>query len=385
MHAAARRPRRDRHQDRAARRRRRHAGLGPAVPQGRAGERHLRSGVLPRLQPRQALGRGRLHHAGRTTHRARARARRRRAGRELQGRRPREVRARLRVDRGRRAAARLLLDHRLRPRRSLRRSRRLRLHRPGHVRLHERDRRGRRAPRRRTAEGGHRDHRPDDRHVRDRRDPGGARAPRPQRRGPARRLLPDGFGGRDDVGDEPELPRVRPRARPARQRAPEHRALRGLRLRRRPPHPRRRQRLAVREVLRGGGPRGVVGRSALRAQRRPGPASRRPRADGRGGDGDAHAARLARRARGGRRARRPDPHARPGVRGSARRRARPRARARPSARGDGPAGRLRDQDVRDAARVANARRRCSAPTRATCCASGWATTRARSSGCAPRA
>ena len=74
------------------------------------------------------------------------------------------------------------VDHRLRPGRAVRRSRRLRLHHPGHVRLHERDRRARRSARRRPAEGRRRDHRPDDRHVRDRRDPGGARAPRAHRR-----------------------------------------------------------------------------------------------------------------------------------------------------------------------------------------------------------
>ena len=80
------------------------------------------------------------------------------------------------------SAPRLLLDHRIRPERPVRRPRRLRLHHPGHERLHERHRRARRPARRRPAEGGHRDHRPDDRHVRDRRDPGGARASRPHRR-----------------------------------------------------------------------------------------------------------------------------------------------------------------------------------------------------------
>ncbi len=48
----------------------------------------------------------------------------------------------------------------------VRRSRRLRLHHPGHERIHERHRRTRRSARRRPAEGGRRDHRPDDRHVR---------------------------------------------------------------------------------------------------------------------------------------------------------------------------------------------------------------------------
>ena len=48
--------------------------------------------------------------------------------------------------------------------------------------LHERHRRARRPAGRRPAEGGRRDHRPHDRHVRDGRDPGGARASRPHRR-----------------------------------------------------------------------------------------------------------------------------------------------------------------------------------------------------------
>ena len=65
MHAAPRRSRRHRHQDRAARQRRRHARVGPAVPQGRARARHDRGRVLPRVQSRQAVGRRRLHDARR--------------------------------------------------------------------------------------------------------------------------------------------------------------------------------------------------------------------------------------------------------------------------------------------------------------------------------
>ncbi len=77
------------------------------------------------------------------------------------------------------SAPRLLLDHRLRPGRPVRRPRRLRLHRPGHGRLHERHRRARRPAGRRPAEGRHRHLRPHDRHVRVDGDPRRARAPRP--------------------------------------------------------------------------------------------------------------------------------------------------------------------------------------------------------------
>ena len=51
-----------------------------------------------------------------------------------------------------------------------------------------------------------------------------------------------------------QLPRHRDATRTGRQCAPEHRALRGLRVRRRPRDPRGRQRRPVREILRGGGP-----------------------------------------------------------------------------------------------------------------------------------
>ena len=98
--------------------------------------------------------------------------------REFQGRRAGPLRPRLRCVVRDQSAAGLLLDHRIRPDRPVRRSRGLRFHHPGHRRLHERHRRARRSAGRRSAEGGHRRRRPDDRHVRDDGDPGGDRASR---------------------------------------------------------------------------------------------------------------------------------------------------------------------------------------------------------------
>ena len=97
VHADPRGPRRDRHQDRAARRRRRHARVGAAVPQGRVRPRHERE---PRTTCRAIAASSRSPSISRSpTGRrivARSRAAGRRARRELQGRRAREVRTRLR-------------------------------------------------------------------------------------------------------------------------------------------------------------------------------------------------------------------------------------------------------------------------------------------------
>ena len=109
------------------------------------------------------------------------------AGRELQGRRPRQIRPRLRERGCGESAPRLCVDHRLRTGRPLRRARRLRLHHPGHERIHERHRRARRPAGRRPAEGGCGDHRPHDRHVRRGGDPGRAPASRPHGRRPTAR------------------------------------------------------------------------------------------------------------------------------------------------------------------------------------------------------
>ena len=95
--------------------------------------------------------------------------------------------------------------------------------------------------------------RPDDRHVRAVGDPGRARASRPHaaRASTSTLALLDSTVAMMAVMNMNYLVSGKPPGR-RRQRAPQHRALPGLRLRRRPPDPRRRQRRPVREVLRGG-------------------------------------------------------------------------------------------------------------------------------------
>ena len=88
-------------------------------------------------QSQQAVDHGGLHAVGRPAHRARAGRHLRRRDRELQARRPERLRPRLRKPVGQQSAAGLLLDHRLRPDRSLRSAARLRLPDPGHGRAHE--------------------------------------------------------------------------------------------------------------------------------------------------------------------------------------------------------------------------------------------------------
>ena len=250
VHAAPRRPRRDRHQDRTARDRRRHARLGAALPQGRGGERDQRGRVLPLVQSRQAFGRRRFHAARRAADRAGSRAAVRRLRRKPEGWRPRQVRARLRQPLRVESTARLRVDHGIRSGWSVRRSRRLRLHHPGHVRIHERHRRARRSPGGWTAEGRCRDHRSHDGNVRDGRDPGGALAPRSHRRRAVGGFEPVRCVGRDDVGNEFQLSHHRQGTWTRRQCAPQHSPLPGVRVHGRPRDRRRRQRRPVCEVLR---------------------------------------------------------------------------------------------------------------------------------------
>ena len=150
-----------------------------ARPSSRTRTARTSSRLLSRLQSRQALDRGRFRDAGRASAScASSRRKRRRADRELQGRRPGEIRPRLREPRDDQPAAGLLLDHRLRPGRPLRGPRRLRLHHPGHGRHHGHHRRaGRRA-----AEGRRRLRRHLHRPLCGDRHPGGAAQPRPPAR-----------------------------------------------------------------------------------------------------------------------------------------------------------------------------------------------------------
>ncbi len=131
------RPGRGSSQDRASRVGRRHAQLGPALPQGQGRKGNARVGVLPFGEPRQEVSDPRPLEARGPAHRTRARGEVRRAARELQGRRAREIRARLRRPQENQSAHHLLLDHRVRPIRPERAPPRLRLHLPGHGRSHE--------------------------------------------------------------------------------------------------------------------------------------------------------------------------------------------------------------------------------------------------------
>ena len=104
---------------------------------------------------------------------------------------------------------------------------------------------------RRPAEGRRRGRRPLHRHVRDHRDPRRAAPPRPHRRRARRstwRCSTRQVAMLANLGAE--LPRDRRRAAARRQCAPEHRAVPGVRGRRRPPDPGGRQRRPVRALLR---------------------------------------------------------------------------------------------------------------------------------------
>ncbi len=154
--AEPRRPRRGSSQDRAPRLGRRHAQLGPALPQGQGWQGNARVGVLPFGQPRQEIGDPRYSEARGPAHCARARGEMRRAARELQSRRAREIRPGVRKREGNQSAHHLLPDHRVRPVRPERAPPRLRLHLPRHGRPHEHHRRARQRAGRRAAKGRYR-------------------------------------------------------------------------------------------------------------------------------------------------------------------------------------------------------------------------------------
>ncbi|CAA9534092.1 MAG: L-carnitine dehydratase/bile acid-inducible protein F, partial [uncultured Sphingomonadaceae bacterium] len=124
--AAARRSGSRGDQGRAARRRRRHAPLGAAVRRGRSG------GLFPCLQSRQDIARDRSGERGGAGAGPRLGCAIGCGDREFQGRRPRPLRARLRLPLGAEPRPRLLLDHRFRPERTLCLPRRIRFHHPGY-------------------------------------------------------------------------------------------------------------------------------------------------------------------------------------------------------------------------------------------------------------
>ena len=140
-------------------------------------------------------------------------------------------------------------------------------------------------------------------------------------------------------------------ARAHRQRAPEHRPLQRLRLRRRAPDPRRRQRCPVREILRSGGEDGMGDGSAIREERRPRTQPRHARSAGCRRCADAIAARVAGRAGAPRHPVRADQPPGSGVRGPAGRRAWPADGSAASARGWRASGAIPAPVFRDAARI----------------------------------
>ena len=144
-------------------------------------------------------------------------------------------------------------------------ARRLRLHRPGHGRGDGADGRARR----RAAEDRRRLRRHLHRPLRGRRHPSGADPPLDHRLGRRNRHGAARHAGERARQSGAELPRLGPIAAPHGQRPSQHRALSGVRGRRRAAHRRRRQRSANARLLPHPRPRGPRRRSALCDQRRP--------------------------------------------------------------------------------------------------------------------
>ena len=253
---AARRPRGDRDQGREPCRRR-HADVD-------ATRQRWGVHVLPVDRPQQALDRARLHRSRRPCSGSRAVAEGRRSDRELQARRPRQVRSRLRDGPPGQPTAGVPVDQRVRHvRRSV--APRVRPHRPSRLRLDEPHRRGRGTgvPRRdrgvrrddRLARADRRARRPAPAH----RD--GARAARrgqPAVLGDVRTRQPDGglHGGRRRPDADGQCPSELVPLRDDADRRPRR-------------HHHRRQRRPVPGALRGARDRRGRRRPALRLERRP--------------------------------------------------------------------------------------------------------------------
>ncbi len=226
-------------QDRASRHGRRHARLGPAL---RAGARWRdRVGLLPVLQPRQAVGGAGLHRAGLACLAAAPDPRCRRAGGKLQGRRAGAPRAGLRGAGRHQPRADLPVDHGLRPERPVCAQARLRLCVPGAGRPHGLHGRGRWRGGRGPAAHGRGRGGPDDGHVCHQRRAGGRGAAPAHGVRPAHRPGPAGRGRGHECQPGGQLPGQRREPAPHGQRPSQLRALRGVCLRRRPFHPGHRQ------------------------------------------------------------------------------------------------------------------------------------------------
>ncbi|CAA9264541.1 MAG: L-carnitine dehydratase/bile acid-inducible protein F, partial [uncultured Acetobacteraceae bacterium] len=258
LHPDAGRPGRRGHQDRASRGRRRHPRLRAALRAEHAGKRLLRG-----REPQQEIRHARHRQTRGPSDRPPPARTLRRAGGELQGRRPGEIRAGLGAAFAEAPAADLLLHHRLRADRSLRAPPGLRQPHPRHGRHHVPDGRARRA----AAEGGRAGGRPLRRPLWLHRPPGGAEPPQRDRAGPAHRHRHAGHA--PGLAGEPghELPRHRREPAAPRQPAPEHRALPGVPHRRRLHGAERRQRPDLRALLQGVRPGATALRPALRHQR----------------------------------------------------------------------------------------------------------------------
>ena len=315
---------RRRDQGRAARRRRRHARLGPAV-------RRRGRDLLPRPQPQQALGDARPQGPRRRGARPRAGAR---ADVVVENFRPGHDRppgAGLRRGRARQPGRRLLLDQRVRLGRAGRGAARLRPAAAGDGRADVGDRRARRAPAEGRRGAGRHGLRPvrDDRHARR-----AARA-RARRARPARRGLAHGHRAGRRCSTRP-----RRTSTPASCRAAWATATRRSRRTRPSPPPTAtsRSRSATTRSSRrlcGGDrpPRARRATSASPPTRRGWSTARSWRAELEAAFAAAPAAEWVARLGERRRAGRPDQRHRPGVR--VRRRARPRARRRDRGRAHG--------------------------------------------------
>ena len=155
--------------------------------QGSEGKRHRRVPLLPRGESRQALGHDRHREQGGPGADPPDGRPLRRLDRKLSRRHAPALRTRLRRSQEDQAGPRVLLDHRLRPGRSLQGSRRLRLRAAGDERDHEHHRRTRRPAGRRSTEDRHAGQRLLRRPVRDGGDVGCAHASGAHRRGPIHR------------------------------------------------------------------------------------------------------------------------------------------------------------------------------------------------------